>query len=338
MASGIDKDNFEFVKWCEEYELEETTVRALKEKGYKSYKSISKLTEESINKNFKGLTPGQLDLLKEGVALLNPPINSTQDTANMEDNIMTLSGRIESLLSNLPPATASSSTTTAAATTTPSAATHTSTPSGEQQEISVNVSLVPHGKVTYYDIVDFVSSLQPAEHEIWEGEGCHLTINTSARKPSINSISPMQWSASNLRILFQLINDGSLPQPETHSYLLYTLKVSELANVYTWRSVVLYDQAYRRAQAQEGFRWGCDRPHLDRMYLRHKNESNSTTHPQKSSQPSHRTPGSSGQICRNYQRNACGYGATCIHRHICSLPSCGGNHPFVTHHQQQGNE
>ena len=99
--------------------------------------------------------------------------------------------------------------------------------------------------------------------------------------------------------MFQLGNDGSLTQADTHRYLLYTLKVSELAAVYTWRSMLLYDRAYRRAQAQEGFSWGADSPHLDRIHLLHRD------HPSNALKTSHapstkstaQTPGSSGEIC-----------------------------------------
>ena len=86
-------DSFEFDSWVQEFELEEDTVKLLKEKGYKSYRSVSKLTEESINKHFKGLPPGQLDLLKEGVGLLKP-----KDSPRTAATIST----IESLLANMP--------------------------------------------------------------------------------------------------------------------------------------------------------------------------------------------------------------------------------------------
>ena len=33
--------DFEFGAWCQEYELEEGTVNLLKEKGFKSYKSLT---------------------------------------------------------------------------------------------------------------------------------------------------------------------------------------------------------------------------------------------------------------------------------------------------------
>ena len=44
---------FEFCEWCEENELNEDTVKALKDKGYQSHRSLRLLTEESLNRNFK---------------------------------------------------------------------------------------------------------------------------------------------------------------------------------------------------------------------------------------------------------------------------------------------
>ena len=178
-------DNFEFDSWVQEFELEEDTVKLLKEKGYKSYRSVSKLTEESINKHFKGLPPGQLDLLKEGVGLLKPK-DSQQTTAT--------SSAIESLLANMP-TTAQEGTTAS-----PPAQLHQSTLSGERHELSMNAFLLPPTKIKYYDIVDFVAPVQREEHNVWEGEGCQLTISSSTRKPSLESMSPMQWLAANLRI------------------------------------------------------------------------------------------------------------------------------------------
>ena len=63
---------FEFEAWCEEYELEEDTITLLKDKGFKSYKSLSKISDEMLKKEFKTLIPGQLVLLHEGVKLLRP--------------------------------------------------------------------------------------------------------------------------------------------------------------------------------------------------------------------------------------------------------------------------
>jgi hypothetical protein len=69
-------ESFEFTKWCEEYELEEETVQALVDKGYRSYKSLRLLTKADTIKHFKTLLPAQLSLLQEGIALLQPDVEA----------------------------------------------------------------------------------------------------------------------------------------------------------------------------------------------------------------------------------------------------------------------
>ena len=122
--------------------------------------------------------------------MLKPIDDSPQTAAN--------ASTIESLLANMP------TTSPEGATAPPPAQLHQSTSSGERHDLSVNAFLFPPTKIKYYDIVDFVALVQREEHNVWEGEGCQLTISSSTRKPSLESVSPMQWSAANLRIMFQL--------------------------------------------------------------------------------------------------------------------------------------
>ena len=101
---------FEFSEWCEENELNEDTVKALKDKGYQSHRSLRLLTEESLNRNFKGLIPGQLALLHDGVDLLRPtktPQDNPQDnpqvppTAATMNNGMAVGNLSQTMLSSL---------------------------------------------------------------------------------------------------------------------------------------------------------------------------------------------------------------------------------------------
>ena len=75
--------NFEFQSWCQEWELEETTVDMLVTKGFKSYKSLSKIKTEMFKREFKGLIPGQLVLLEEAIAILQP--DNTTPAPPVED-------------------------------------------------------------------------------------------------------------------------------------------------------------------------------------------------------------------------------------------------------------
>ena len=67
--------SFEFEAWCQEFEIESETAQLLKEKGFKSYRSLSKLTPDIMKKEFKTISPGQFVLLQDAVTLLQPRDN-----------------------------------------------------------------------------------------------------------------------------------------------------------------------------------------------------------------------------------------------------------------------
>ena len=52
------------------------------------------------------------------------------------------------------------------------------------------------------------------------------------RKPKLDTVTPMQWSATNIKILMELLREGKLSQQVMFDYLAYTVKVSELAEGY----------------------------------------------------------------------------------------------------------
>ena len=67
-------DDFEFAAWGGEYELEQETMDLLTKKGFKSYKSLARLSDEILKKEFqKAISPGQFVLLQGGVEILRPP-------------------------------------------------------------------------------------------------------------------------------------------------------------------------------------------------------------------------------------------------------------------------
>ena len=55
--------------------------------------------------------------------------------------------------------------------------------------------------------------------------------------------------------------------------------MGELATRYTWSSVILLDDEYRRQQAAHGFRWGSDTPHMSMLVLRER-EKQKHRHPE----------------------------------------------------------
>jgi hypothetical protein len=157
----------------------------------------------------------------------------------------------------------------------------------------------------------------------------------------------MQWSAANVRILLELLREGTLQTQQIFDYLAYTVHISELAGVYKWVSVLQYDNAYRQRQAQEGFRWGADVPHLDKIHLRVREKPVEVRKQDK--WPTKQVPVSNyaarqgkpdgeQDYCRLYQRDACPYGDSCRYPHVCAAETCRGTHPLSQHGKpEQGN-
>ena len=80
--------SFEFEALCQEFELDEGTVTLITGKGFKSYKSISRLSENLLKKEFaKDLSPGQLVLLQAGVEMLRPPPPAEKDTPHQQQQL-----------------------------------------------------------------------------------------------------------------------------------------------------------------------------------------------------------------------------------------------------------
>jgi len=51
-------------------------------------------------------------------------------------------------------------------------------------------------------------------------------------------------------------------------YLAYVVKISGLIEDYTWQTVILYDNEYRKLQHHHQFPWGSDSQHLHTRFLK----------------------------------------------------------------------
>ena len=143
--------------------------------------------------------------------------------------------------------------------------------------------LNPKGKQPYLDIVEFIpgSIIEKERAEFPSGDGRNITIEAGPKCPNITNISQNQWGIANMRILTQLMANGSLPS-NVHitNNLAYTAKIHQHAIRCTLASIMIYDREYRQLQATEGFPWGLDNIHLQTIYLREKTANNSQSHHQ----------------------------------------------------------
>ena len=174
------------------------------------------------------------------------------------------------------------------------------------------------------NIVDFVptDSVNEYHEQVMSSQnGNEVVLKSGPRKPKLETVTPMQWTAANARIMAKLLQEGKLGPDQVSYYLAYTVKIAGLAQRYLWQSVLVYDREYRWAQCVYKFPWGSDVPHLITAHLVPRQPQSAKRYDVKRSQIS--------DSCRLFNHKQCGYGDSCKYKHVCSL--CGANHPQSQH-------
>ena len=191
------------------------------------------------------------------------------------------------------------------------------------------VYLADNKRSGHLDIVDFVPLLMSNESQyeqvLSSQNGNEIVLKSGTKKLKLDSVSPMQWTAANAKIMAKLLLEGKLGSDHVANYLAYTVKVSNLAQKYTWQSVLVYDREYRHFQAIHKFLWGSDIPHLISVHLVPK-----TVKPTFPAKKEDKYPVSFKSIpCKLFNHSQCHYGAKCKFGHICSV--CKGPHAQPQH-------
>ena len=159
----------------------------------------------------------------------------------------------------------------------------------------------------YRPIVNYIPRAANCEEEEVEiAAGVSIKLKSSATT-KLENVTPAQWTVANARILAKLLDDtpASDTKRVTLDYLSHTAKMGELATRYTWSSVILLDDEYRRQQAAYGFRWGSDTPHMSVLVLRER-EKQKHRHPRSTIKPQERP------VCHMYNSGkTCTYGKEC---------------------------
>ncbi len=88
----------------------------------------------------------------------------------------------------------------------------------------------------------------------------------------LDNIGALQWVEGAMKIMGRMIIEGLLKSPEEIAqHTAYIAEIARLGQKKTWRSVVYYDDAYRQAQAIQGFAWGVrDIIELRDVHLEHR--------------------------------------------------------------------
>lgn len=349
---GFKAMEFSVEDWAKEYEIEPGTIAALVEKGFKSRRSIAKISPDLIKKEFRSLMVAQQLLLAEAVeALQSNPQPQVNGQAQGQG-----AGQLD------PGATSSTSQ-------------PPTTQTGDRDE-PMNANVVwnllkqtdiddghsrnagkplifdpfvhdPSSAVKtsqYRDIRDFMTIVTKPD----EGNKSTdvLSIGTfefvlNDKRPAYSSVNVSQYMEASMRILREMAVKDNINKTEILDYVNYIVKIATLSQSFSWDSVLKYDLEYRKAQSELGFRWSADNSYLMQLLLKPNNplsgrNSGSGTHSQKKvnngGQAKQETfdPKSGRPICRIWNQ---GHGCTmrfCKYAHVCIL-CYNPSHPRTQH-------
>ena len=268
--------------WAKDYELCPETLAALAQKGFASKKTLSKLTADLIATEFKKLPLAQSLMLEEACESLQHP--TVQGDAHTDVPAVTQGG--------LPAPAGAAGNQDGAQAVAGAAASSTQGLTAQevanliQQGSSVLSSDTQPGKpflfdplqfdsncekTTFKDIRDYIS-LVPKCSDSTPQAGC-IQIGSQEfllkdSKIPLELINVSQYMEGSLRILRDYALHENYSKEQIVAYTNYVIKIATLAQCFEWKSVLKYDQAYRRAQAETNFRWGADNSYFMQLYLK----------------------------------------------------------------------
>ena len=102
--------------------------------------------------------------------------------------------------------------------------------------------------------IDYVED--KSEEEELPSSGGTSTVDQTAtllirrgKKPKLENVTPLQYIAASLKICVDLLREGELDARGMLDYMSYIVNVCELGENFTFRSILEYDDNYRRLQA-----------------------------------------------------------------------------------------
>lgn len=313
--------DFNIDEWAREYELEESTIAALAEKGFKSRRSLSKLNTELIKKEFaRAMVIAQQLLLSEAVEALQGPRMQSTSQAGASGAATSVPTMLQDVLSGNNGAE-------------PNEAAHSSMP-GITQDPQIFLK-GGCNKVKFLDIVDFINVVPPMaeEHVMCDDKNTQVLFRTGSKRPALETIAIEEWCLANTRIMYALSQTADQVF-DMHDYMSYTVKICDLFKHFEKSSVFQFDREYRHLQSVYGYRWGTDTPHLHTTCLKPKFRPSRFNYHGKSNLGNVKS--ADREICRLYNTfKGCYYGNNCKFTHKCSEPGCGQTHSRAHAHTAQ---
>ena len=80
-----------------------------------------------------------------------------------------------------------------------------------------------------------------------------IELSVADRKIPLDKVSQPQFMEGSLRILPEMVQEDNSPIEDVINYVGYLIKVSCIAQSFTWSSVLNFDAEYRRNQSSMGY-------------------------------------------------------------------------------------
>ena len=273
-----------FDAWRINAELTEATVALLEENGFNSLKSCKLLNSALISKNFaKTLPLAQALLLQQAVESLQPSSSSIGVAKNPVASNASGNSHTSASVSVAPDLPASID---------PAGITMASLlqmiGNGEKEK-PTRSARVGQGNPEVFDpfmfggntegtspfrnIKDYVTLFQERSERTSVRLG-DVELSLPEVKPKLQDISPLQYSEASLKILRDMVLKDGASLDQVMQYVGYLVKIANMGQRFHWKSVVKYDNEYRKAQAESNFVWGADNAFMMQVFLRERTNVN----------------------------------------------------------------
>ena len=159
---------------------------------------------------------------------------------------------------------------------------------------------------------------QTSEHELRVVDG-HISVANKRTPREKLTIPQYMEAAIKMR--------STVPHHQINDYCEYITKIAQLAQVFSWPSVLLYDKEFRRKQQETSCSWTNEEPYLMSLCLRPINNQSNTSNPT-NNKKSRLDPTSGKPVCIRFNKSMCTTDA-CRYAHVCM--TCLGPHPDTKH-------
>ena len=272
---------FQKSEWAERFELTADTLDALAQKGFNSELTLSKLTPELARQEFKKLPLAQVLLLVDACKSLHMRVSQRGQATAPQGQVTATQGQASS--SGL-----SAADVAAILDQGNSVLSDADIPGKpalfDPLQFDFNKQ---SASASYRDIRDYISLVPKGPETTHESGGIQIGGQEFLLKDTKipwERINVSQYMEGSIRIMREMAIIDKCSTGELLEYANYLVKISTLGQCFHWQSVLKYDQAYRKAQAINGFRWGADNSYLMQLYLK-PDHYEKPQHPQPKRQP-----------------------------------------------------